>query len=65
MPFKFTGDEDVLQEMGLCSPDEPLAARALSAAGDAMSPRPQAPAGAQRPNGSSTSPLPLQRLMFL
>lgn len=53
MPFKFTGDEDVLQEMGLCNPNDPLTARALSAAGDALSPRPAGQQAGQRPNGSS------------
>ena len=51
MPFKFTGDEDVLQEMGLCSVTDAMAARALNAAGDAMSPRPAAQAGT-RANGA-------------
>lgn len=51
MPFKFTGDEDVLQEMGLCSLSDPMASRALNAAGDALSPRPAAQAG-NRPNGA-------------
>ena len=47
MPFKFTGDEQVLQEMGLHNVDDVLAARAAAAAGDASAPRMAAPAARQ------------------
>ena len=40
MPFKFTGDEQVLQEMGVHNEQDELTVRALAAAADVTSPRP-------------------------